>query len=73
MGASAFFRSDKKAEQFRAWLEDLDAEIEELPDDAFKGTEAFRQTDVRTKLVVVSRPPPTEATAESVPRSHHHL
>ena len=55
MGAGAFFRSDKKAEQFRAWLEELGAEVEELPEDAFKGVEAFRQTGVRTKLVSISK------------------
>ena len=56
MSAGGFFRSDKKAEQFRAWLEELDAEVEDLPEDAFKGVEAFRQTGVRTKLVSLSRP-----------------
>ena len=35
------------------------AEVEELPEDAFKGVEAFRQTGVRTKLVMLTRRLPT--------------
>ena len=56
MSAGPFFRTDKKAEAFRSWLNELEHEIEDLPDDAFQGVEAFRQTGVQTKLVVISKP-----------------
>ena len=55
MSAGPFFRSDRKAEAFRTWLEDLDHEIEDLPDDAFQGVEAFRQTGVHTKLLTITK------------------
>ncbi len=55
MSVGPFFRTDKKAGEFRAWLEELDHEIEDLPDDAFKGVEAFRQTGVRTRLLTLRR------------------
>ncbi len=55
MSVGPFFRTDKKAEQFRTWLQDLDHDIEDLPEDAFKGVEAFRQTGVRTKLLTITK------------------
>ena len=30
--------------------------IEDLPEDAFQGVEAFRQTGVRTKLLLLTKP-----------------
>jgi hypothetical protein len=52
-----FFRSDAKSAAFRDWLCRLDnAHDEELPDDAFKGVEAFRQTSVKTRLVILNKP-----------------
>ena len=36
-----FFRSDKKSVAFREWLDDVGAEVEPLPDDAFKGQRHF--------------------------------
>lgn len=56
MSAGPFFRSDRKATEFREWLLQLDHEVEDLPDDAFRGHDAFRQTGVRTKLVTISKP-----------------
>jgi predicted RNA methylase len=50
-----FFRSDKKSVAFRDWLDDVGAEVESLPDEAFKGVEAFRQTSVRTRLVTITK------------------
>lgn len=50
-----FFRSDAKSTEFRAWLDDLAAETEELPEDAFTGVESFRQTGVKTRLVVIDK------------------
>src|SRR5688572_10064976 len=50
-----FFRSDAKSVAFREWLDELAADVEQLPDDAFQGIEAFRQTGVRTRLVVIDK------------------
>jgi protein-L-isoaspartate O-methyltransferase len=49
-----FFRVDNKSVSFRDWLEEVDADVERLPDDAFTGVEAFRETSVRTRLVIIS-------------------
>jgi len=50
-----FFRSDSKATEFRQWADEQGAESYELADDAFKGAEAFRETGVRTRLVVIDK------------------
>lgn len=50
-----FFRGDSKSVAFRDWLEEVNADIEQLPDDAFQGREAFRQTGVRTRLVTITK------------------
>jgi hypothetical protein len=51
-----FFRSDQKSVAFREWLDELGADIKQLPEDAFRGIDAFRQTGVRTRLVVLNKP-----------------
>ncbi|MDZ4656526.1 MAG: hypothetical protein SH868_02990 [Bythopirellula sp.] len=55
VGEGPFFRRDKKSVAFREWLDDVGAEVEPLPDEAFKGAEAFRQSAVRTRLVTIAR------------------
>ncbi|WP_222436138.1 methyltransferase [Rubripirellula reticaptiva] len=55
MSEGPFFRSDKKAEAFRAWLDDNAGTSEQLPEDTFKGVDSFRHTGVRTRLVVIDR------------------
>ena len=55
MSEGPFFRSDRKAQDFRDWLNQVGANSEELPDDAFKGSDAFRETGVRTRLVFVPK------------------
>ena len=50
-----FFRSDRKSEGFRSWLDAVGGESEQLPDDAFKGQEAFRETGCRTRLVLIQK------------------
>ena len=55
MSEGPFFRSDKKATAFRDWLDELGAETHQLPEDSFKGVEAFRHTGVRTRLVVIDK------------------
>ena len=51
-----FFRSDAKSVAFRKWLDEIGAEVEQLPDDAFQGIDAFRQTGVKTRLVTIDNP-----------------
>lgn len=42
MSAWPFFRGDGKSASFRAWLDSVGADVEDLPDDAFRRIEAFR-------------------------------
>jgi len=55
MSAGPFFRADKKGAEFREWLQKHEHDLEDLPEDAFKGVEAFRQTGVKTKLVLIRK------------------
>ena len=55
MSKGPFFRSDNKSREFREWLDGHDHEVEELPEDAFRGVEAFRQTGVQTCLVTINK------------------
>ncbi len=50
-----FFRSDTKSREFREWLNGLDHDVEELPEGAFQGIDAFRQTGVQTCLVTIDK------------------
>lgn len=50
-----FFRSDKQSTAFREWLEGVGGVTEPLPEDAFQGREAFRETGVRTRLLTVDK------------------
>lgn len=52
MGAGTAFRTNKKAVEFRAWVESLDGTIEPLPDGTFKA----EGTMVRAVVVTVRRP-----------------
>lgn len=56
MGASAFFRQDRKASEFRTWLDMVSGDHWDAGEYAFKGVQAFRQTGVRAKVVVVDKP-----------------
>lgn len=49
MGEGAFFRQDRKATEFRAWLEDVGGTSEKLPDGSFETS----GTGVATRLVVI--------------------
>ena len=54
MSESPFFRSDKKAQDFRDWLQDVDGRSEKLPKDAFKEA----GTQVQARVVIISQPSP---------------
>lgn len=51
MGEGAFFRSDRKAREFREWLDEVEGESEQLPDGAFKES----GTGVKARLVVIRK------------------
>ena len=50
------FRQTSRATGFRAWLEEMDGDVVELPDDAFNGSNAFRKTGVKAVMVAVQKP-----------------
>lgn len=58
MSEGPFFRSDRKAEAFRQWLESVDGHSEKLPEGSFAGKDAFRQTGVATRLVTIEKDTP---------------
>ena len=58
MSEGPFFRSDRKAEAFRQWLESVDGHSEKLPEGSFAGKDAFRQTGVATRLVTIEKGTP---------------
>lgn len=49
-----FFRSDKKSEEFRAWLRQVDGEVIKNPDGAFEKSD--RPTGVATRTVIINKP-----------------
>jgi hypothetical protein len=62
-----FFRNDKKATEFREWLESVGAVHEKLPDGSFKGNESFRQTGVNTRLITIAKPVNMDAAPSGMP------
>lgn len=55
MSEGTFFRGDKKATEFRAWLDQVGGTSERLPEDAFSRENAFRKTKVQTRVVVIDK------------------
>lgn len=53
MSEGPFYRSDKKATEFREWLDSLGGVSEKLPEGSFKASE--RSTGVNTRLVVIDK------------------
>lgn len=60
MGEGSFFRSDRKAREFRAWLEDIEGTSEQLPPNTF----ASSGTGVNTRLVIIDKPEATPAAQQ---------
>ncbi|HPT88716.1 MAG TPA: hypothetical protein PL004_12815, partial [Bacillota bacterium] len=58
-----FFRNDKKAKEFREWLESVGGSSEKLPEGSFKSSE--RPTGVATRLVVIEKA--GESTVKTTP------
>jgi hypothetical protein len=54
MSEGSFFRSDRKATEFRDWLEAVGGESEKLPEGSFTGKDATRQTGVNCRIVTIT-------------------
>ncbi|MDR6240977.1 zincin-like metallopeptidase domain-containing protein [Aureibacter tunicatorum] len=65
MSESPFFNSQKKAKAFREFIEEIGGVAEKLPDDIFKGNDAFRKTGVKTRLVVIDKPTTSKKLSNS--------
>lgn len=55
MDEGAFFHSTRKAASFRQWLGECGGVNERNPAGSFAGDDAFRQTGVATRTVVIER------------------
>ena len=64
MSEGSFGRGDKKAREFREWLEREGGTSEKLPEGSFTGKDALRQTGVATRLVVIDRPKAASTSRE---------
>jgi phospholipid N-methyltransferase len=49
------FRQTSRATGFRAWPEEMDGDVTNLPEDAFNGSNAFRRTGVKAVIRIGSR------------------
>lgn len=58
MSEGPFYRADKQSTYFRKWLEDLHGTSEKNSEGSFTGKDAFRQTGVATRLVVIDKAAP---------------
>jgi GNAT superfamily N-acetyltransferase/SAM-dependent methyltransferase len=56
MSAGPFYRQDKQATAFREWLDSVGGSHEAMPEGSFAGSDAFRQTGVRTQMVTITKP-----------------
>lgn len=56
MGEGAFSRSDKKATEFRSWLDELGGASEQLPQGTFLDSSLPSTTGANARLVEISRP-----------------
>ena len=63
MSEGPFFRNDKQAVAFRAWLDEVGGISEQLPEGAFLSSD--RPTGVRTRLVEISKPEKTAPTMKT--------
>jgi hypothetical protein len=62
MGEGVFFGKDKKAEEFRDWLDGLGGTSEKLPAGSFMDTSLPVTTGVNARMVVVDKPASTIET-----------
>ena len=74
VGAGAFSRGNRKATEFREWLDQHGATVEDL-NGAFSTPDAFRRTTVAARLVTIEKqpadtPPAPVTTPKSRPMAH---
>lgn len=69
MSEGTFFRSDRKARDFREWLESVGGEEEQLPQGSF--LESDRSTGVNTRLVMIEKPAGAEPQARETMEVEH--
>ena len=55
MGAGAFQRSDKRATAFREWIDEIGADVEELPANTFMDKSLLSTTGANAKLVKIRK------------------
>ncbi|MGF6440482.1 hypothetical protein [Paraburkholderia youngii] len=55
VGESAFTRSDAKATAFRAWLDEVNAKVEKLPEGTFQDRSLLRTTGANARVVTIRR------------------
>lgn len=55
MSAGTFSRSRRKEEDFREWLDCVGGRVDDLPAGSFEGKDAFRETGIACKIVVIDR------------------
>jgi predicted RNA methylase len=56
MGEGAFFRSDRKASDFRDWLEEVNGSEEKLPQNTFQDKTLMNTTGVNARIVNITKP-----------------
>ncbi len=66
MSSGPFFRTDKKSQAFRDWVDTNGGTVEDLPEGTFKGPESFRQTGVSSKVLTMNK---QEAVPEKMAKS----
>jgi hypothetical protein len=68
IGEGAFFRQGGKETDFRTWLDDLGASVEELPAGTFKDANLLATTGANARLVEIYKPETTKykLTAETI-------
>ena len=63
VGEGPFFGTDKKAQQFRSWLDGLDATSEKLPSGTFmEDQKGLPTTQVASRIVTIDKPAETKQT-----------
>lgn len=73
MSSGSFHRSDRKSQDFREWLDTVELfQVEEIESGAFTGAEAFRQTGVSCRLVVIDAPGTQTHATRSAPIEQTH-
>ncbi|MFP3637521.1 methyltransferase domain-containing protein [Paraburkholderia sp. SIMBA_054] len=55
IGESAFFRNDAQAVQFREWLDEVDAEVEKLPQGTFLDKTLLQTTGANARVITIVR------------------